>query len=130
MALVLKGVFAERLLVGDARMIEGAGGKLLVYASAFTFNGRRLSSVSTTVARVARLLNLDFEVVAFKGKFKQIYVYYKNGEEEPIPLYCDRDGSVKPSSVLSALKSMMFVLSFHPRYSALKRMRKKIMELS
>lgn len=111
-------------------MIDGAGGKLLVYASSFAFNGKRLKSVSTTVARVARLLNLDFEVVAFKGKFKPIYVYYKNGEEEPVPLYCDRDGRVKPSSVLSALKSMMFVLSFHPRYSALKRIRKKIMKLS
>ncbi|MEM3577197.1 MAG: hypothetical protein QXX51_01910 [Candidatus Bathyarchaeia archaeon] len=111
-------------------MIEDAGGKLLVYASSFAFNGGRLRSVSATVARVARLLNLDFEVVAFKGNFKPIYVYYKNGEEEPIPLYCDRDGRVKQSSVLSALKSMMFVLSFHPRYSALKRMRKEIMKLS
>lgn len=111
-------------------MIDGVNGKLLVYASTFAFNGRRLRLVSTTVARVARLLNLDFEVVAFTGKFKPIYVYYKNGEEEPIPLYCDKDGRVKPSSVLSALKSMMFVLSFHPRYSALKHMRNEIMKLS
>lgn len=117
-------------MVGDACMIDGANGKLLVYASAFAFNGRRLKSVSATVARVARLLNLDFEVVAFKGKFKPIYIYYKNGEEEPIPLYWDRDGRVKPSSVLSALRSMMFVLSFHPRYSALKRVRNEIMKLS
>jgi len=111
-------------------MIEEVNGKLLVYASVFAFNGRRLKSVSTIVARVARLLNLDFEVVAFKGNFKPIYVYYKNGEEEPIPLYCDRDGKVKSRGVLSALKSMMFVLSFHPRYSALKRMRNEIMKLS
>jgi hypothetical protein len=83
-----------------------------------------------TVARIAKLLSLDFEVVTFKGKFKPIYVYYKNGEEEPIPLYCDKDGRVKPSDVCSALKSMMFVLSFHPRYSALRRMRSEIMRLS
>lgn len=44
-------------------MIEGVNGKLLVYASAFAFNGRRLRSVSTAVARVARLLNLDLRLL-------------------------------------------------------------------
>jgi hypothetical protein len=111
-------------------MIECSDGKLLVYASTFAFHEKRLKSVNATVARIAKLLNLDFEVVAFKGKFKPIYVYYKNGEDEPVPLYCEKDGKVKPSTVLSALKSMMFVLSFHPRYSSLKRMRSEIMRLS
>jgi hypothetical protein len=111
-------------------MVECSNGKLLVYASSFAFRERRFKSVSMTAARIAKLLNLDFELVAFKGRFKPIYVYYKNGGEEPIPLYCDKDGKVKPSNVCSALKSMMFVLSFHPRYSVLRRMRREIMRLS
>ncbi|MGB9740612.1 MAG: hypothetical protein ACP5IM_05345 [Candidatus Bathyarchaeia archaeon] len=111
-------------------MVECPNGKLLVYASSFAFRERRLKSVSMTVARIAKLLNLDFELVAFKGRFKPIYVYYENGGDEPVPLYCNKNGKFKPHDVCSALKSMMFVLSFHPRYSALRRMRSEIMRLS
>jgi hypothetical protein len=59
-----------------------------------------------------------------------IYVYYKNGEEEPIPVYCDKNGKTNTQEVYRALRKMMFVLSFHPKHSALKEIRKEIMLFS
>lgn len=111
-------------------MVECPNGKLLVYASSVSFRELRLKSVSLTVARIAKLLGLDFELVTLKGKFKPIYVYYKDGGEEPIPLYCNKGEKVKSDEIRAALKSIMFTLSFHPQYSALVRMREKIMRLS
>jgi hypothetical protein len=39
---------------------------------------------------MAKMLSLDLEVVTFMEKIAPIYVYYKNGDEEPIPIYCDK----------------------------------------
>ena len=82
------------------------------------------------VEKMAKLLNLNFEVVTFDEKFTPIYVYYKNGEEEPIPVYCDKSGKIDAQEVYGALWKMMFVLSFHPKHSALKEIRKEAMLFS
>jgi len=110
--------------------LESSNGKLLVYASGFTFRERRLKSVSSATERMAKLLKLDFEVVTCREKFTQIYVYYKNGDEEPIPIYCDKGEKVNIQDVYATLRNMMFVLSFHPRHSALRQIRKEIMRFS
>ena len=111
-------------------MLEANRGKLLVYASSVASCRRRLRSVSAAVEKTARTLNLDIEIVASKDKAALIYVYYKNGEEEPVPLYCDKSQKSSVKNVCNALRSMMFVLSFHPKYSALKKIRKEIMRFS
>lgn len=105
-------------------------GKLLVYASNTNVCRRRLKSVSAAVKKTAKMLNLDVEVVALKGVKAPIYVYYKDGENEPVPLYCDKEKESEPEHVCTALKSMMFVLSFHPKYSALRKIRKEIIRFS
>jgi hypothetical protein len=105
-------------------------GKFLVYASSGEFQGKRLESINVATEKMAKLLKLSVEVVTFKEEFTPIYVYYKNGDEEPIPLYCDKGETSSMQDVSKALRNMMFVLSFHPKHSALKRFRQEIMQLS
>lgn len=109
--------------------MEVSCGKLLVYAPKATLYRERLKVVKAAVEKTAKTLNLDFEVVAFKGN-TPIYVYYKNGTAEPVLLYCDSEGTKNLEQVCSALRGMMFVLSFHPKYAALKRIRRTVMRFS
>jgi len=111
-------------------MLKSCPGKLLVYASNFSSQERRLHSVSTATEKTAKLLNLDFEIVKFRQKFSQIYVYYENGDAEPVPIYCDKGKTYNTQEICSTLKNMIFVLSFHPNHTALKHMREEIMRLS
>jgi hypothetical protein len=79
----------------------------------------------------ARCLNLDFELVKFDQSGSPIYVYYDGGDDgERIPLYCDEGKNGDLNDVCSAIRKMMFVLSFHPRHSTLKPLRNELMRLS
>jgi hypothetical protein len=117
------------LVFEEYSMLENLNGKLLVYAS-FTSRGTRLKSVNVATEKMAKILNLNVEVVTFREKFAPIYVYYKNGEEEPIPIYCNKGKKSSTEEVCAALRNMMFVLSFHPKHSALKRIRREIIRFS
>jgi len=110
-------------------MLDNSG-KLFVYASAFTSRQKRLKPVSVAAEKMARLLRLSFEVKTFRERFTPIYVYYKNGDEEPIPIFCSNDAQSDMQEVYSALRNMMFVLSFHPKHSALRLARKEIIQFS
>jgi hypothetical protein len=101
-------------------------GKLLLYASTGAPHRKRLQSVRTATEETARLLNLDFEIVKLGKDLPQIYVYYEKGNGEPIPLYCDEGKQYDLQEICTSLRKMMFVLSFHPKHSALKRMRGEI----
>jgi hypothetical protein len=111
-------------------LFEDQSGRLLVYASSFASREKRLKPVSTAAEKMAKLLKLDVKVVTFRRRFTPIYVYYKEGGEEPIPIYCDYEENPNVQEICVALKNMMFVLSFHPRHSALKSVRKEIMRFS
>jgi hypothetical protein len=111
-------------------MLENHNGKILIYASSFTSRGKRLKSVSVAAEKMAKLLKLNVEVVTFREKFAPIYVYYESGDEEPIPIYCDKGGKSEVQEIFTALRNMMFVLSFHPKHSALKHIRKEVMLFS
>lgn len=111
-------------------MLGECDGKLFVYASSFICRGRRLGPVKTAAERLAKYLKLDFEVKTFSKKFEPIYVYYKNGDDEPIPIYCVNEGQSSIEEVGAALRNMMFVLSFHPKHLALRQVRKEIMLFS
>lgn len=110
--------------------MENCNGKLLVYASNVARSERRLRSVSVAADKMAKLLKLPMEVVTFGEEFDPIYVYYKSGDEEPIPIYCDKGGKSGMKEIYKVLRNMMFVLSFHPKHSALKRIRKGFMLFS
>ncbi len=103
----------------------------MVYASNYVPQKKRLESVRSATQETAKRLNLDFEMVRFSRPNSPIYVYYEeNDGEEPIPLYCDEGKRSGLEEISSALRSMMFVLSFHPRHSSLKRLRGEMVKLS
>lgn len=103
-------------------------GELFVYASCFS--QKRMKPVSMAAEKMAKLLKLNFEIKTFRKNFTPIYVYYKTGDEEPIPIYCSNNGQSRMDEVCEALRNMMFVLSFHPKHRALRRIRKDIMQFS
>jgi hypothetical protein len=111
-------------------VFKNNSGKLLVYASTNAPRKKRLASVKTATEETAKLLNLDFEVVRFNNTFSQIYVYYECGDREPIPIYCDEGKAGDLREICATLRKMVFVLSFHPRHSALKQVRDVIMRAS
>jgi hypothetical protein len=103
-------------------------GKLLIYAS-FASSEEQLKPVSVAAQKMAKLLKLNFEVVILGEMITPIYVYYKHRDEEPIPVYCNKREKTDVHEIYATLKNMMFVLSFHPRYSTLRHMRKEVMQL-
>lgn len=105
-------------------------GKLLLYASNFGSQRKRLDSVREAAMETAERLHLGFEVVRFGKSCSQIYVYYENGKDEPVPIYCDEGKRIDAEGIGSKLRKMMFVLSFHPRNSALRAMRTELMGFS
>ncbi len=110
-------------------MVKNHFGKLLVYESTDAFNKKRRQAVRAATEKTAKLLNLEFEMVRFRKSFTQIYVYYENGDDEPIPLYCDKGKAGDLQEICETLRKMVFVLSFHPKHSALKQVRSAIMRL-
>ena len=112
-------------------MFKGNSGKLMVYASTGLPSRKRLDSVRDAAKQTAKRLNLDFEMVRFDRAASPIYVYYEECDgDEPIPLYCDEGKRSDLEEISSALRSMMFVLSFHPKHSALAQMRDELLKLS
>ena len=105
-------------------------GKLTVYASTGFPSRKRLESVKLATEETAKRLNLDFQMVKSNKSTSPIYVYYEGVGGEPIPLYCDAGKIAGLEEISSSLRSMMFVLSFHPRQTALRQMRKEIVKLS
>jgi hypothetical protein len=106
-------------------------GKLMVYASTGVPGRKRLESVRTAAQQTAKSLKLDFEMVKLDKAGAPIYVYYEeNGDDEPIPLYCDEGKISDLEEISSALRNMMFVLSFHPKHSTLRQLRGEILKLS
>ncbi len=103
----------------------------MVYASTGFPGRKRLISVRTAAKETAKRLKLDFEIVKLERAASPIYVYYEEtDDDEPIPLYCDEGKMSDLEEISSTLRSMMFVLSFHPKHSALKQIRGEILKLS
>jgi hypothetical protein len=112
-------------------MFKGNCGKLMVYASAGDPSRKRLESVRAATKETAKRFNLDFEVVRVERSGSPIYVYYEeNDGDEPIPLYCDEGKMSGLDEIGHVLRNMIFVLSFHPRHLALKRLRGEMLKLS
>jgi hypothetical protein len=102
----------------------------MVYASSFSSSEKRLKPVNVATEKMAKLLKMDVELVTFRERIKPIYVYYKEGDEEPIPIYFDKGEKTNAREIYTALRNMMFVLSFRPGHTALRQMRKEIMQFS
>lgn len=99
-------------------------GKFMIYASNMP-RPERLRIVGSAVAKVASSLKLETEISP-KKKLLSIYVYYKSDSGDEIPVYCDWGKSWEEEDVYRAIRNMMFVLSFHPRHSRLRTIRKEV----
>jgi len=111
-------------------MLSGSNGKLLVYASRFASPTKRLKPINLAVEKIAKLLKADVQLVTFRKKFTPIYVYYKDGDDNAVPIYCNNGEQLDSQTIYSTLRNMIFVLSFHPKHSGLKQIRKEIMPFS
>jgi hypothetical protein len=111
-------------------MFESSNGKLFVYASSFCCDHERLKPVSAAAEKMAKWLGMNFEIKTFRKRFTPIYVYYEDGDEEPIPIYCSNRSQADVHEICTSLRNMMFVLSFHPKHSCLRQIRKEIMLFS
>lgn len=102
----------------------------MLYTSTSAFQRKRFHSVKSATEETAKRLKLGFEVIKLDKNFSQIFVYYENDDAEPIPIYCDGGKTNNVHEIREALKNMIFVLSFHPAHTALRHMRKRLMESS
>jgi len=99
-------------------------GKFMVYTSdAPTTN--RLRVIRAAVSNVANSLKLETEFSP-RRKLLSIYVYYRSEAGDEIPIYCDWGKSWSEKDVSRAIRSMMFVLSFHPNHSSLRATREEM----
>jgi hypothetical protein len=85
----------------------------------------RLKVVGKAVSKVADLLDLRTEY-SLKRESLSIYVYYRSETGAEIPVYSDWGKSCSEDDVNRAIKSMMFVLSFHPDHRSLRMGRKRM----
>jgi hypothetical protein len=111
-------------------MLKNNSAKLMVYASTCFPSRKRLESVRSAAEETAKRLNMDFQVVKSAQSSSPIYVYYEGDGAEPIPLYCDEGKMSNLEEITSAIKNMLFVLSFHPKQTSLRSMRSEIVKLS
>lgn len=98
--------------------------KFLIYASRFSRRRDRLKTVGRAVVRVAERLGVNIEVYPRKN-ILSIFVYYTNGNNEEIPVYCDWGKTLNEEDVYHAIRSVIYALSFHPRYEVLQTIRKR-----
>jgi hypothetical protein len=111
-------------------MYKNEAGKLTLYTSSNFSPRQRVQFVRTAAQEMAKHLNMGFEIVKQNDASAPIYVYYEDGDEEPVPLYCDEGKTTSSSEITSKIRNMIFVLSFHPRHAGLKQARKTLLTLS
>lgn len=112
-------------------MLSHFNGKLRIYASGPLTPHSCLEIVGSAARKIAEHLHLDLEIIRFEETGSSaIHVYFRDGNGEEIPLYSVKDRRLNEDEVYTALRNMIFVLSFHPRYSCLKRIQREIMKLS
>ena len=95
-----------------------SSGKFVIYTSRSSGRRKRLKTIGRAVVRVAERLGADIEVYQRKDVLS-IFVYYKNGGEEKIPVYCDWGKNWDEEDVYHAIRSVIYALSFHPKYEVL-----------
>jgi hypothetical protein len=104
--------------------------RLLIYASSLSLKEKKAQAIKVATERVADLLKLPYEMITFEEPLKQTYVYYQKENEETIPLFCEVTGRSDIEKIFRKIMKMLLVLSFHPRFSGLKPVRKEFMLFS
>jgi len=102
-------------------------GKFLVYAPPSSLRNERLKTISKAVVKIAEKLGAEVEITRRRDVLS-IFVFYKNGGEEEIPVYCDWGKNWDEDDIYHSIRSVVYALSFHPRYSVLQKIREVRME--
>jgi hypothetical protein len=107
-----------------------SNGKLLIYAPNETrMVFHEIEKVKSAAYRIARRLNLGVEVIQ-RIDLKSIWVYFESCNGELVPIYFNYGLSRREEEVYAKIRNMMFVLSFHPKFSGLKSIREEVIGLS
>lgn len=104
-------------------------GKFLLYSAKSLETNSRLEIVRDAVRRIAEKLELKVEITRSEAT-SHVFVFYKSSRGEEIPVYSDFGKRGDIEEVYSAIINMMFVLSFHPKHSMLKAVRREVMQFS
>jgi len=113
-----------------AKSMLSANGTLLIYTPHFHADHTRARIVGSAVSKIAHTIKMDIEV-ARRKKILSVYVYYRTETgDEKIPVYCDWGKDWSEEDVYHAIKSVMFTLSFHPKHSSLRVIRKDLCTFS
>lgn len=103
--------------------------KLLIYTPRFSTYYDRAKVVGSAVAKIAQKIKMETEV-ATKAKLLSVYVCYRSRDDEEIPVYSDWGKDWNEEDVSHAIKSVMFALSFHPKHSSLRAIRRELCAFS
>jgi len=95
-------------------------GTFIIYAPPQGWREDRLEAVRRAVRRIAKTLGAGVRVIRTPAAHT-VYVFYRNGRAEDVPIYYDRDGRRGEEEVYRTAWSVVFALSFHPAYPALQR---------
>lgn len=85
---------------------------------------KRHKTVGRAVVRIAEMLGADIEL-SQRRNVLSVWVYYKNGGKEEIPLYCDWGKNWNEDDVYYAIRNVVYALSFHPEPAVLQPVRRR-----
>ena len=102
-----------------------SNGKFIIYTPKLT-GTKRLQIIGSAVTKIAETLKLKI-IVTKKNKLLSTYVYYiGHHNNEEIPVYCDWGKNWSENEIYNTIKSVMFTLSFHPKYKILENIRRYV----
>jgi len=106
-----------------------SNGKILIYVSNNSNSFSGLRNVENAVSKIANRLKLDLEIIR-RSDLNSIWVYFESHDGQLIPVYFNYWSKCREEEVYTRIRNMMFVLSFHPKFSDLKSIRKEVIQLS
>jgi hypothetical protein len=106
------------------------GSKLTLYTSNDIWHPKKAQSVRSATKKTAETLNLEFKEAHKSNANLPIYVYFEDEHNDAVPLYCDEGKNAELDEISSKIRSMMYVLSFHPKHATLAQIRSRLVKFS
>jgi len=107
-----------------------SNGKILIYTptgSNGNFDG--VKNVENAANKIARRLKLKVETIQ-RTDLSSVWVYFESHDGQLIPVYFNYWSKCQEEEAYAKIRNMMFVLSFHPKFSDLKSIRKDVIRPS
>jgi len=105
-------------------------GRIIIYVPGSPKGGfHGTEKIRKAACRIAERLKLEVEVIQ-RFDLSSVWVYFESCEGELIPIYFDYGLHRQEEEVYAKIRNMMFVLSFHPKFSDLKPIREDVIRIS